>query len=84
MWFLGEFFEVDIMQNQVTVDIPGEIQNAFNEAVSSEGISSNELIGRAIKQYLFLRRFRRLSDRMTAKAQSQGILTEQDVFDRVS
>jgi hypothetical protein len=72
------------MQDQITVDIPGEIKIALDEAVRSEGISSNELVGRALKQYLFLRRFRLLSDRLTAKAQSQGILSEQDVFDRVS
>ena len=72
------------MQDQITVDIPGEIRIALDEAVRSEGISSNELVGRALKQYLFLRRFRLLSDRMVAKAQAQGILSEQDVFDRVS
>ena len=72
------------MQDQITVDIPGEIKIALDEAVRSEGVSSNELVGRAIKQYLFLRRFRLLSDRMAAKAQAQGILSEQDVFDRVS
>jgi len=72
------------MQDQITVDIPGEIKTALDEAVRSEGVSSNELVGRAIKQYLFLRRFRLLSDRMSAMAQAQGILSEQDVFDRVS
>jgi metal-responsive CopG/Arc/MetJ family transcriptional regulator len=66
------------------INIPGEIKNALDEAVRSEGISSNELVGRALKQYLFLRRFRLLGDRMTAEAQKQGIQTEQDVFDRVS
>ena len=57
------------MQEQITFDIPGDIKLALDEAVRSEGISSNELVGRALKQYLFLRRFRLLSDRMTAKAQ---------------
>jgi hypothetical protein len=33
---------------------------------------------------LFLRQFRSLRERMMAHAQSQGIVTDQDVFDRVS
>lgn len=72
------------MQDQITVDIPGEIKNALEEAILSEGVSSSELVSKALKQYLFLRRFRLLSERMTAKAQSQGIQIERDVFDRVS
>jgi hypothetical protein len=72
------------MQEQITINIPGEIKIALDEAVRSEGVSSNELVGRALKQYLFMRRFQSLADRMAAEAQKQGIQTEQDVFNRVS
>jgi metal-responsive CopG/Arc/MetJ family transcriptional regulator len=72
------------MQEQITVDIPGEIKTALDDAVRSEGISCSELVGKALKQYLFSRRFRLLSDRLTAKAQAQGIRNEEDVFGRVS
>lgn len=35
-------------------------------------------------RYIFIRRFRMIADRMTAKAERMGIRSEQDVFDRVS
>ncbi|MGD0384198.1 MAG: hypothetical protein ABSA77_11795 [Thermoguttaceae bacterium] len=72
------------MQEQITVDIPGEIKTALDDAVRSDGVSCGELVGKALKQYLFFRRLRLLSDRMTAKAQVQGIQNEEDVFGRVS
>ena len=49
-----------------------------------EGVSLDEVVGRVVKQHVFLRQFRSLRERMSAKAKSQGIVTDQDVFDRVS
>jgi predicted transcriptional regulator len=72
------------MQEQITVSVPSEIKVALEELTRSAGASSDELVGEAIKQYLFLRRFRTLRERMAPSARAQGIVTDQDVFDRVS
>jgi hypothetical protein len=72
------------MQEQITVSVPSEIKVALEELTHSAGASSDELVGEAIKQYLFLRRFRTLRERMAPNARAQGIVTDQDVFDRVS
>jgi hypothetical protein len=72
------------MTENITLPLPLEIRNALEEATRAEGVSSEELVRRALRQYLFLRRFRRLADRLSAEAQNQGIFTDQDVFDRVS
>jgi hypothetical protein len=72
------------MQEQITVFVPSELKVALEQLTRSEGDSPDELVGEAIKQYLFVRRFRTLRDRMMPKAQAQGIVTDQDVFDRVS
>ena len=68
----------------LTVTVPAEIRQSLDDVIRQEGISPSELVSEALKEYLFLRRFRLLRERMTPKAQAQGICTDQDVFDRVS
>ena len=68
----------------ITITLPQEIKLAVDDVMRKEGISSSELINQAVREYLFLRRFRLLRDRMVPRAQAQGIYTDQDVFDRVS
>ncbi len=72
------------MTNPITVTLPADLQRALDELTRKEGIAPDELIGQAVKEYLFLRQFRLLRERMSAKARSQGIVTDQDVFDRIS
>ncbi len=72
------------MVQSITVTLPSDVQQALDAASEREGVSRDELIGRAIRQHLFLRQFRSLRERMSAKASRQGIVTDQDVFDRVS
>ena len=72
------------MQEQITVLVPSELKVALEQLTRSAGASSDELVGEAIKQYLFVRRFRTLRERMAPTARAQGIVTDQDVFDRVS
>jgi hypothetical protein len=61
-----------------------QIKPALDEMGQREGASLDELITRAIEEYLFAHRFRLLRERMSSRAQEQGIYTDQDVFERVS
>jgi len=72
------------MQEPITINLPKEVRSALDDVTSREGISPDDLISEAIKEYLFFRRLRSLRERMIAKAQMQGIYTDQDVFNRVS
>jgi predicted transcriptional regulator len=72
------------MQETITITLPAEVKLTLDELTRKEGISPNELIGEAIRDYLFFRQFRLLRERMIPKAQTQGVYTDQDVFDRVS
>jgi predicted transcriptional regulator len=72
------------MAQAITVTLPADVTRALQELATKEGVAPDQLVERAVKQHLFLRRFRSLRERMAAKAQSQGIVTDQDVFDRVS
>ena len=72
------------MLQPITVAIPDDVKKALDELSQKEGVSTDVLVGRAIKQHVFLQQFRSLRERLTAKAKEQDIFTDQDVFDRVS
>jgi metal-responsive CopG/Arc/MetJ family transcriptional regulator len=71
------------MVQTITVTLPADVKQALDEFSQKEGVSANEVIGRAVKQHLFLIKFRSLRERMSAQAENDGIATDQDVIDRV-
>jgi len=72
------------MQKNITINLPPEIRAAIDEIAKEDNISVDDLIYEAITEHLFFRRLHSLREQMIAKAQSQGIHTDQDVFERVS
>jgi len=72
------------MTRSITIALPGNLNIALDDVSRLEGVSRDEVVGQAIKEHLFLRRFRQLRERLTARAANQGVLTDQDVLDRVS
>ena len=72
------------MVQSFTVTLPADVKQAVDELSKKEGISPDEVVGQAIRQHVFLRQFRSLRERMSAKAKNEGIVTDQDVFDRIS
>jgi hypothetical protein len=72
------------MEQSITVTLPAEVGQALEELTQREGIPAAEVVARAVKEHLFLRQFRLLRQRMSPQARSQGVVTDQDVFDRVS
>ena len=72
------------MQKNITVNLPAKIRSAMDDVTKEDGISTDDLIREAITEYLFFRRLRSLREHMIARAQSQGVYTDQDVFEQVS
>ena len=69
------------MSQNITISLPDETRTALDDAANEEGLSENALVEKALSDYLFIRRFRNLRERLI----SQGTdLTDQDVFDLVS
>lgn len=73
-----------MIQETISITLPAEVKPVMDDIMRKEGVSSSELVSKAIKEYLFFRQFRLLRERMIPKAQEQGIYTDQDVFDVVS
>jgi len=71
------------MAQTMTVTLPADVKQAVYELSKKDSVLPDEIVGRTDKQHLFLRQFHLLRERMLAKANNQGVITDQDVFDRV-
>lgn len=71
-----------IMNATLTIDLPVEARASLDQAAREEGVSENTYAAKALQDYLFLRRFRSLRERMIAA--SAKPYTDEEVFELVS
>jgi len=69
------------MSQMITITLPDETRTALDDAANEEGLSENALVEKALSDYLFIRRFRNLRERLMSQGKD---LTDQNVFDLVS
>ena len=69
------------MSQMITISLPDETRTALDDAANEEGLSENALVEKALSDYLFIRRFRNLRERLMSQGKD---LTDQDVFDLIS
>jgi predicted transcriptional regulator len=69
------------MSQMITISLPDETRTALDDAANEEGLSENALVEKALSDYLFIRRFRNLRERLMSQGKD---LIDQDVFDLVS
>ena len=62
------------MERSITIKLPADVSQALDDFIRQEGRSQDDVVGQAVKEHLFLQRFRSLQERMIAKARGQGIL----------
>jgi predicted transcriptional regulator len=72
------------MRETVTISLPRAIRRELDKIAKEEGISRSDVLRQSLEDFLFVRRFRQLRQRMMAAAQADGIFTDEDVFNRVS
>ena len=72
------------MRETVTISLPRAIRRELDKIAKEEGVSRSDVLRQSLEDFLFVRRFRQLRQRMMAAAQAQGIFTDEDVFNRVS
>ena len=70
----------------ITLDLPDEVQADLDAASRAEGVPASQIVGQALKNYLFVRRFRELrAETLEHMRQTgQGDLTDDDVFRMIS
>ena len=69
------------MSQLITIRLPDETKTALDNAANEEGLSEDALVEKALSDYLFVRQFRNLRERLMSQGNE---LTDQDVFDLVS
>jgi predicted transcriptional regulator len=69
------------MSQMITISLPDETRTALDDAANEEGLSENALVEKALSDYLFIRRFRNLRERLMSQGKD---FNDQDVFDLVS
>ena len=69
------------MSQMITISLPDETRTALDDAANEEGLSENALVEKALSDYLFIRRFHNLRERLMSQGKD---LNDQDVFDLVS
>jgi metal-responsive CopG/Arc/MetJ family transcriptional regulator len=72
------------MRNAVTVSLPSELTEELDAASREAGTSRSEIVREALRRYFMLREYRALRAELVAEAEAKGIITDKDVFDRVS
>ncbi len=72
------------MQEAITLTLPADVKASLEARSKVESISSTELIERAVREYLLVRQFRSLREKMLKKADQQGGYTDEDIFEMVS
>jgi len=72
------------MRETVTISLPQAIRRELDKVAKAEGVSRSDVLRQSLEDFLFVRRFRQVRQRMMAIAQAQGIFTDEDVFTRVS
>jgi metal-responsive CopG/Arc/MetJ family transcriptional regulator len=72
------------MASTITVSIPEELREELDAAAERQGVTPGDLIRESLRKHLLLCEFEELRREMVPHAARQGIVTDQDVFDRVS
>ena len=72
------------MRETVTISLPQAVRRELDKVAKEEGVSRSDVLRQSLEEFLFVRRFRQLRQRMMAAAQAQGIFTDEDVFNRIS
>jgi len=72
------------MSQTMAVRIPDELRKQLKEISQKEGIPVSDIVRESLKKYVLLYRFRKLRDIVLPFAEAQGILTDEDVYKRIS
>ncbi|NOY10421.1 MAG: ribbon-helix-helix protein, CopG family [Spirochaetes bacterium] len=72
------------MRKVLTISIPENIEKEIDQFVKEENSSRSEVIRKAIMDYIYFKKLRKLREKMMLKAQSKKAYTDEDIFKTVS
>ena len=72
------------MRQTLTVRIPDELRKELKKISKEESKPVSDLVRESLKRYIAIRKFRRIRNKVLPFAESEGILTDEDVFKLIS
>lgn len=72
------------MKPTLTVRVPRGIRAELERLSRAEGVAVSDLVRESIREMVAVRRFRKLRGQVLPFAEAAGLLTDEDVFRRVS
>ncbi|MGB7293992.1 MAG: CopG family transcriptional regulator [Candidatus Aminicenantales bacterium] len=72
------------MSQTMTVRIPDDLRQDLKKISEKEGVPVSDLVRESLRKYVLLYRFRKLREMVLPFAEAEGILTDEDVFKRIS
>jgi metal-responsive CopG/Arc/MetJ family transcriptional regulator len=68
------------VRESISISLPAELKAELDRFTEAEGVSRSDLFREALREYLFVRRFRALRRELMPYAEAQGLYTDEDVF----
>ena len=72
------------MRESISISLPEDLKDELDRVTRADGVSRSDVVREAVREYLFVRQFRALRQRLAPYAEAQGIYTDEDVFREVS
>ena len=72
------------MSEKLTLTLPDKLKKDLEGLADESGNSQSAIVRAALQDYLYLRRFRAVRNRLTSQAAAQEIFTDEGVFEQVS
>ena len=69
------------MNRPITVRLPEDLRKILKEISRAERMPMSDLVWESIRRYAAIYRFRQLRKRVLPFAETQGLLTDEDVFE---
>jgi len=72
------------VRKAVTVSLPEPLTEQLDAVSREEGTTRSAVVRDALRRYFTLREYRAVRAELTIEAEAKGIVTDEDVFNRVS
>ena len=68
------------MSESLNIRIPNDLRSALAAISKAEHVPLSDLVRESLREFVAIRRFRRLRKKVLPLAEAQGLLTDEDVF----
>ena len=72
------------MKQTLTIRIPDDLREELKKISQEESKPVSDLVRESLKRYVAIRKFRAIRRKVLPFAESQGILTDEDVYKLIS